>query len=166
MRISGLAYQRDNLAFVMKCVGYHVQQDKRRTPEFATPIHGALSKGRVELLLREISHIGSCRFSYPFFSRLQGRHSWAIFFVPTGKSLVPQIVDPAFLTGQDMHKLLPNGRMAESRNRFVTEVIRHGCNMAQQKVQPLVGCGMQIDDSSFGEHDWPCVSVEHPRKML
>jgi hypothetical protein len=138
---------------VVKRVGYHVQHDKRRTLEFAAPIHGALSKGRVELLLREISYIGSCRFSYSVFSRLQGCHGWAIFFVPTGKSLVLQIVDPAFLTGQDVYKLLPNGRVAESRNRFVTEVIRHGCDMAQQKVQPLMGCGMQIDDSSFGEHD-------------
>lgn len=123
-------------------MGYHVQEDKRRTPEFAAPIHGALLKGSVELLLREISHIGSCRFSYPAFSGYQVRHGWAISFVPTGKSLVLQIVDPAFLTGQDVHKLLPNRRVAESQNRFVTEVIRDGCDMAQQKVQPLMGCGM------------------------
>jgi hypothetical protein len=61
---------RDNLAFVVKCVGYHVQQDKPRTPEFATPIHGALSNCRVESFLREISYIGSRRFSYAVFSRL------------------------------------------------------------------------------------------------
>jgi hypothetical protein len=28
--------------------------------------------------------------------------------------------------------------MAESRNQLVMEVIRHCCDMAQQKVQPLV----------------------------
>ena len=33
---------RDDLAFVVKCVGYDVEQDKSRTPEFAAPIHGTL----------------------------------------------------------------------------------------------------------------------------
>ena len=33
---------RDDLAFVVKCVGYDVQEDKSRTPEFAAPIHGTL----------------------------------------------------------------------------------------------------------------------------
>ena len=33
---------RDDLAFVVKYVGYDVQEDKSRTPEFAAPIHGTL----------------------------------------------------------------------------------------------------------------------------
>jgi hypothetical protein len=51
-------------------------------------------------------------------------------FAPTGKNFVLQAVDPAFLTGDDVHKLLPNGRMAESRNQLVMDVhaarMRHG----------------------------------------
>lgn len=40
-----------NLAFVVKRVGYDVQQDKRGTPEFASPIGRALCKSRVQLIL-------------------------------------------------------------------------------------------------------------------
>jgi hypothetical protein len=50
---------------------------------------------------------------------------------PTGKGFVLQIMDPAFLADQDMHKLLPNGWMAESCDLLVVEVIRDGCDMAQ-----------------------------------
>ena len=31
---------RDDLAFVVKCVGYDVQQDKSRTPQFTPPSTG------------------------------------------------------------------------------------------------------------------------------
>jgi hypothetical protein len=48
--------------------------------------------------------------------------------------------------------LLPNGRMAESRNQLVLEVGGHGCDMPQQKVKSLVHSGMQFDDTGFGEH--------------
>jgi hypothetical protein len=99
---------------VVKCVGYDVQQDKSGTPEFAAPIHGTLGQGRVELLIGEIADVDSCRLSYSVFGGEHVRHGWAVFFVSTGKRFVLQIMDPAFLAGQDMHKLLPNGWMAEA----------------------------------------------------
>jgi hypothetical protein len=60
---------------------------------------------------------------------------------------------PTFLTRQYVHQLLLNGPMAESLNRFVPQLIRHGCDMAQQKIQPFMHSGMQFNDSGFGEHD-------------
>lgn len=54
---------RDNLPFVVKRVGYDVQQDKSWTPEFAAPIHRALCQGRVKLLFRKIAQIAPGRFS-------------------------------------------------------------------------------------------------------
>jgi hypothetical protein len=65
--ISENSQHRDDLALVMKCVGYDVQQDKSGTTEFAAPIQGTLGKGRVELLFREIADVDSCRLSYSVF---------------------------------------------------------------------------------------------------
>jgi hypothetical protein len=105
---------RDNLALVVKRVGYDMQQDKSGTPGFAAPVHGTLGQGRVELLFREIADVDPCRLSYSFFGDEQIRHCWAVLFVPTVKRFVLQVMDPAFLAGQNMHKLLPNAGMAES----------------------------------------------------
>ena len=107
-RVPEGSQHRDDLAFVMKCVSDDMQQDKGRTPEFAAPVHWALCQRRVKLLLVEIAQIGSCRLSYSVFGSSQGRHCWVIFFAPAGEGLVLQIVHPAFLTRQDVHKLLPN----------------------------------------------------------
>jgi hypothetical protein len=41
-RVSEHSQHGDDLALVVKCVGYDVQEDKSRTPEFAAPIHGTL----------------------------------------------------------------------------------------------------------------------------
>jgi hypothetical protein len=40
--VSEDSQHRDDLTFVVKCVGYDVKQDKCRTLEFAAPIHGTL----------------------------------------------------------------------------------------------------------------------------
>ena len=58
---------RDNLALVVKCVGYDVQQDKSGTSEFAAPIHGTFGEGHVELFFREIADVDSCCLSYSVF---------------------------------------------------------------------------------------------------
>jgi hypothetical protein len=134
----------------MKCVGNDMQQDKNRATEFAAPIHGTLDQSRVKLLFREIVQAGSC----PVFGNYQSGHRWAIFFVPTRKTHVLQMMYPSFLTGQNVHKLFPNGRLAESRNRLVPECLRNGCHMVQQKIQTLVHRTMQFNDSRFGEHDF------------
>ena len=107
-RVSEDSQHGDDLSFVVKRVGYHVEQDKSRTPEFATPIHGTRGKSRVKLLFRETIQISSSCFPYPVFGSQQGCHCRTICFVPTGKSFVLQVVDPAFLAGQDVHKLLPD----------------------------------------------------------
>jgi len=70
------------------------------------------------------------------------------------KTHVLQMMYPSFLTGQNVHKLFPNGRLAESRNRLVLECLRNGCHMVQQKFQTLVHRTMQFNDSRFGEHDF------------
>lgn len=127
---------------MVKCVGYYVQQDKSRSPEFAAPIHGTLYQSRVQLLFGETTGVGSGRFSYSLLRILQGGYRLAIFLVPTGESLILQVVDPSFLAGQDVHQLLPNGRMAESGNRLAKEFLRNGCDVAQQEIQPLVRCGV------------------------
>jgi hypothetical protein len=72
--------------------------------------------------------------------------------VPAGKRLVLQIVHPPFLTGQDVDKLLPDRRLTESGNRLVTQVIWDGGDMAEQEVESLVHCTVQLRDSGFGEH--------------
>jgi hypothetical protein len=87
-------------------------------------------------------------------SRPTSRQAW--LEIATDEEVSPTLgssTSPVSQASTQVFKLLPNGRVAEYRNRFVTEVIRHGCDMAQQKVQPLMDCGMQTDDSSFGEHD-------------
>jgi len=94
------------------------------------------------MLFGDTTDVGSGRFSYSALRILQGGHRGAIFLAPTGESLVLQVVDPSFLAGQDVHKLLPNGRMAESGNRVVKEFFRNGCDVAQQEIQPLVRCGV------------------------
>ncbi len=96
----------------MKCVGNDMQQDKSRATEFAAPIQRTPDQSRVKLLFREIVQVGSCRFSYPVFGNYQSGHRWAIFFVLTKKTLVLKIMYPSFLTGQNVHKLFPNGRLA------------------------------------------------------
>src|ERR1700730_5546401 len=58
--ISENSQHRDNLTFVMKRVGYDVQQDKSRTPEFTAPIDWTLCKRCVKLLFIEIVQISSC----------------------------------------------------------------------------------------------------------
>ena len=136
------AQHRDNLAFVMKCVSYHMQEDKSRTAEFSSPIYGTFCQGSVQLLFGESVQIGSSRHSYSFFCDSQRCQRWIILFVPTGKDLVLQIVNPPFLTAEDMHKLAPNRGVAESFNRPVKKIIRHGHDVVQQKVQPLVRCGV------------------------
>ena len=62
----------DNLALVVKSMGYDVQHDKSRTAEFAAPVHGALGQSRVKLLFCEITQISSAGFSYAIFSANQG----------------------------------------------------------------------------------------------
>src|SRR5579864_4086498 len=99
---------RDDLALVVKCMRDDVQQDKGRTPEFTAPICGTLRDGDVKLLFRQTRHISSCRLSYSVFRSSQRGHRWAIFCAPTREGFVLQIVDPAFLTRQDVHQLLPN----------------------------------------------------------
>ena len=54
--VSGAGYpiipqHRDNLALVVKCVGYGLQQDKGGTAKFASPIHRTFGQGRVESAL-------------------------------------------------------------------------------------------------------------------
>ena len=66
-RVSENSQHRDELAFVMKCVGYDVEQDKGRTPEFAAPIHGTLDESPIKLLFRETAQISSGCFSYSIF---------------------------------------------------------------------------------------------------
>src|SRR5215469_1522608 len=112
-------------------MGYDVQENKRWTAEFAAPVQGALGQGGVELLFCELTQISSAGFSYSILGLTEGWHRWAILFVPTGKSFVLEIVNPAFLTGQDMHKLAPDGGMTESGNRLVPGPIRHGFDMFQ-----------------------------------
>jgi len=53
---------RDDLSFVVKCVGYDMEQDKSGTAEFAAPIHGTLGESRVNLLFRETTQISSGQF--------------------------------------------------------------------------------------------------------
>jgi hypothetical protein len=65
--ISENSQHRDNLALVVKCVGYDLQQDQSGTSEFAAPIHGTLGQGRVELLFRAMADVDSCRLSYSVF---------------------------------------------------------------------------------------------------
>lgn len=105
---------RDNLPLVVKCVGYDVQQDERGTAQVTAPIHGTLHQRRIQLLFCQTGKIHLCCFSNSLFRRQQMCHRRAIFFVPSGKRLVLQIMYPPFLTRQDVHKLLPNGGMAES----------------------------------------------------
>src|SRR5215469_14410329 len=121
--VSKYAQHRDNLAFVMKCVSYHMQEDKSRTAEFPSPIYGAFCQGSVQLLFGERVQIGSSRHSYSFFRDSQCCHRWTIPFVPTGEDLVLQIVNPSFLAAEDMHKLPPNRRVAVFWNRRVNKIV-------------------------------------------
>lgn len=62
--ISDNSQHRDNLAFVVKCVGYDVQQDKRRASEFAAPIRWTLCERRVKLLFTEVVQVHSRCIAY------------------------------------------------------------------------------------------------------
>jgi len=97
--ISENSQHRDNLAFVVKRVGYHVQQDESRTPKFTAPIHWTLCERSVKLLFTEIVQISSHCLAYSALGSQQGFHRRAVFFAPADKSLVLQILHPAFLTG-------------------------------------------------------------------
>ena len=55
---------RDHLAFVVERMGYDMQQDERRTAEFATPTLGALGQGCVQFYFHEAAHVGLGRFLY------------------------------------------------------------------------------------------------------
>jgi hypothetical protein len=119
-----------------------VQDDKSRAPEFAAPIHRPRCQRRVELLFREIAQVSLCGLSCSVPGSEEGRHRRAILFAPTVERHVLQGVDPPFLTGEDMDKLFPDRRVAESGDRLVTEFLRHGCNVAEQEIEPFVSCGV------------------------
>ena len=119
-----------------------MQDDKRRAPEFAAPIHRPRCQRRIELLFREIAQVSLCGLSYPVPGSEEGRHRRAILFAPTVERHVLQVVHPTFFTSQDMYKLFPDGRVAESQNRLVKELLWHGCNVAEQEIEPFVSCGV------------------------
>src|SRR5262249_54098423 len=79
---------RYDLAFVMKCVSYDVQQDKRRTPQFSAPIHWTPYESGVQLTFGEATYIVSGRFLYSALLTFQRGQRGAIFAAPKGKSPV------------------------------------------------------------------------------
>jgi hypothetical protein len=121
-------------------MGYNVQQDESGTAQFAAPIHGALRQGGIQLFFCQLPHVDSSRFSV--FCCQQVGDGWALLFAPTSERLVLQVVNPTFLTTNDVHQLRSNRQVAESQHAFLKKIIRNGCDMVQQSVQSLVRCGM------------------------